>query len=436
MVWSAALTLAALVARGAAADPAVLAIPKVHADRAAALVARLGDRQFPERDAAYRELEAMGRLALPAVRAGRMSADAEVRQRCGRLSPVMETDDLGTRLMVFVADADGRYDHRVPGWELFRSAAGDTRPARDLFAAVTRDRANWPLLAALRGPGVEVRTELLALAGGPAGFADRPPPARAAQAAAVRRWEFFAARTAPTLEDDDAPPVKRPRPQAPEIALVLLAETLHPERMNTRNGRHEIDANSLLNDKAGNDALLGQGRYGPAFARLGRVWMDTRDGNGILYAYNLAKNIKLDPATVGRYAARVVGRRDMPVEGRAECASRLARDRQTDHLGVIVGGFGETEGLGDGLLRDHLLAAAVVLTGQRPDDYGFRADPNRGVLFVAPQALFVAPEGTKPKDVAAVVAAQRAAAFDRWRNWEATTFGAAAGPLGAVARLP
>ncbi len=324
-----ALSVAALLVRLGIDNPAALEVPATHRERAVALVVKLADRQFTERDSAYRELEGMGRLALAAVRDGRRSADAEVRLRSERLAPAMETDELAARLLVFVADAAGRYDHQVPGWELFRAAAGDDRPARDLFAEISRNRDNWPLLGALRGPGVDVRGGLLAAAGGAGAFADRPPPARAAQAGAVRRWDFLVAQEAPPAveADDDAPPVRRPPPAVADVALVILAETLHPERLAVGGRLLPLDyVNSFFNRKPGRDALEGASRFGPAYARLGRAWLDTRDGPGRLAAYNLAKHIKLDPPTVRRYAARLLDWRDCPDDVRAECLRRLAED--------------------------------------------------------------------------------------------------------------
>lgn len=424
----AALALAAFAVRGGVANPAALVVPTVHQERAAALVAKLGDRQFTERDAAGRELEAMGRLALPAVRAGAKSADAETRVRCERLLPPMEAAELTARLMVFVTDADGRYEHRVPGWELFRAAAGDDRDARGLFAAATADRANWPLLTALRGPGAEIRPGLLAAAGGPGAWADRPNPAAAAKAAAVRRWEFFAAKNAPAADDDDTR-VKRPEPTVPEMALVVLAETLHPERARgNRQGRYEMDVNSFFHTPPGRAALEGKGPFGPAFARLARVWLDTRDGDGALAAFAHAERMKFDPPTLCRYAARVAARREMPADRRLHCVALLVRENAVDHLGAVLAYLDDGEPAQPGLVRDHLLRAAVRLTGQDPADYGF-ADSGPG-------APYRVPDRVKPKGVPWWVAGRRAAAFARWRDWEADRFGAAAGPAVVAGARP
>ena len=425
MGWSAALALAALAVRGAVDNPAALVVPPAHQARAVALVDQLGSRQFAERDRASRELEGMGRLALPAVRAGSRSADAEVRTRCDRLRPPMEAEELTARLGVFVADAAGRHDHAVPGWELFRAAAGDDRPARDLFAAVVADRANWPLLTALRGPAADLRPGLLAAASGVGAWADRPAPARAAQAAAVRRWEFFAEREAPPGLDDDPPRPRRPDVSVPDMALVVLAETLHTAQKDNRGGRYQIDVNSFLNRRTGRDALEGKGRYGPAFARLGRAWLDTRDGDAVLYAFHLARHSGQPADLVTRFAGRVLARRTLQADDRAKALELMVRDRPAGALGLVLGELHAPEPADPGL-RDHLLAAAVLLTGQSLADFG--------LVAAAPVGQFPPVLDAPPDEVAERAAARRAAGYARWRDWEATRFGAVAGAAGVVGR--
>ncbi len=421
-----AVAVAAGLLGGAIDNPAVLLVPAAVQTRATALVTQLGDRQFSEREAAARDLDDLGRLALPAVRAGRRSADAEIRRRCDHLAPSMEAAELAARLRVFVADAAGRYDHAVPGWELFRAAAGSDTAARELFAAAVLDRENWPLLAALRGPGVDVRAGLLGAAGGLGAWADRPTPATAARAAGVRRREFFDRSEPPHGLDDDELGRHKPRPLGvPEMTLVVLAETLHPERLTGRTG-YQKDVNSFFGTTTGDTALRGKGPFGPAFARLGRVWFDTRDGPGVLHAYSRAKRLEWDAATVRRYAARLVGHRPIGGEARAEAALYLASEAATDHAGAVIGQIDDADPLGGGQVRDLMLLAAVQLTGQRAADYGLGAAGLGG--------LFQPPADTKPADWGKVTEAQRAAAFARWRDWEATRFGAVAGPLGAVAR--
>lgn len=418
----AALTVAAVLVHAGIDNPAALAVSDGQRHRASALVTQLGDRQFTIRDAAARDLGAMGRLALAAVREGQKSSDAEVRLRCGRLLPAMEIAELAVRLQVFVADTTGRYEHQIPGWELFRAATGDSRAARNLFAEISRNQGNWPLLAALRGPGVDVRTGLLAAAGGPGAWADRPLPARAAQAGAVRRWEFLVAREAPELViDDDRPPPRRPPPSVPDVALVVLAETLHSERLAVKSKLMPPDfVNSFFNTGPGRQALEGKGKYGAGFVGLGRTWMETRDGAGVLHAYSLAKHTGRDPATICRYAARVLYRRELvSADMRVECLLRLAKENATEHLGAVLAEFTDDESVGLTQIRDYALAFAVRLTGQRLDAYG--------ITVGDPAGLFSLPKGTKPEKIGEVVADLRREAFSRWRTWEVERFGAAAG---------
>ncbi|HTK75005.1 MAG TPA: hypothetical protein VL371_07070 [Gemmataceae bacterium] len=70
---------------GAAADA-----PPADASDAERLVQRLGSPRFAEREAAFKALDALGAVALPALRNAAKSKDAEVRQRAGELLGKLE----------------------------------------------------------------------------------------------------------------------------------------------------------------------------------------------------------------------------------------------------------------------------------------------------------------------------------------------------------
>jgi hypothetical protein len=115
----------------------VLTLP-AWADEPAALAERLGAARYPEREAAARALEALGRDALPALRAARRSEDPEVRARSAALLARIEAEAM-------------------------------VRPT--LVRLDFRDRPLAEVLDALAGHG-GVRLRLLAPSGGP--LAARP----------------------------------------------------------------------------------------------------------------------------------------------------------------------------------------------------------------------------------------------------------------------
>src|SRR5438105_4731987 len=122
----AALVLAASTASAASPDPKDLAIPAGELSKARALIARLASEDFDDREAAQEDLAKMGRLALPALLDGmNTTASPEVRFRCQALLPKASAQDFQARLATFLADADGKFDHDLAGWNEFRALAGN-----------------------------------------------------------------------------------------------------------------------------------------------------------------------------------------------------------------------------------------------------------------------------------------------------------------------
>jgi hypothetical protein len=113
-------------------DPAKLAIPAEVRSRAETLVRQLGSQAFRDRDTATRELFRMGRLALPALYDAREDADPEVRMRAERLLPRAEAEDLRARVDTFLADAEGKFTHDLPGWHRFKALAGKDQLVRGI----------------------------------------------------------------------------------------------------------------------------------------------------------------------------------------------------------------------------------------------------------------------------------------------------------------
>ncbi len=90
----------------------------------AELVRRLGAEQYADRQAAAQALRALGKDALPALRAGVASRDAEVRKRSGELVAIIEREWLSTPTMLtldfqdrslerIVGSIDGRNGNRL-----------------------------------------------------------------------------------------------------------------------------------------------------------------------------------------------------------------------------------------------------------------------------------------------------------------------------------
>jgi NAD+ synthase (glutamine-hydrolysing) len=96
----------------------------------------------------------MGRLARPALVEGAASdSDPEIRYRCSRLLPKAGADELKARLDTFLADANGKYDHDLPGLKQFRKHVGSDGKARALFVEMVKSPYNVEVLQAIdKGP--------------------------------------------------------------------------------------------------------------------------------------------------------------------------------------------------------------------------------------------------------------------------------------------
>jgi hypothetical protein len=115
--------------------------PESPAAMAAALVDKLGSARFKDREQAERDLVRIGTDALPAVRAGLKSADAEIRSRCQRIVAVIEEEerrrqdaDLCRKARAYAeaAQAKGRQD--LPLREAYEKLVGSGSSARKLYA--------------------------------------------------------------------------------------------------------------------------------------------------------------------------------------------------------------------------------------------------------------------------------------------------------------
>ena len=138
------LTVAAPPSDPASGDRVVSAKPAAPKDtsshesdaEAREWVKRLGAPEYREREVAARQLLALGPSARPALQEGMQSADLEVRVRAWALLQEIAHSGFEARLKAFVA-GDPRVDP-PPGWDRFRAIVGDHQAARRLYAEMCR----------------------------------------------------------------------------------------------------------------------------------------------------------------------------------------------------------------------------------------------------------------------------------------------------------
>ena len=249
-----AVGLCAVPAFASSPDPKDLAIPPAEASRARTLVQKLGSDLFRERENAHAELVKMGRLARPVLTDAAFSdPDPEVRARASRLLPKATADDLKARLDTFLADADGRFEHNLPGWEPFRKATGGDKAARDLFVEAVKVPANMEMLAAL----------------------DKPPET-AGRAVADRRFTLYTVLSRRFQGLPSTGPGQTVT--IPDVTALLVAETVVESRHIPAGQFRFLGAYYFLQQAPASGALVTGSTVGHAepFRKLVAAWLETR----------------------------------------------------------------------------------------------------------------------------------------------------------------
>ncbi len=356
---------AVLLAAGPAAPPAVSPDPRSlevsAADREAAraLVRRLGSDRFADRDEASKQLRAMGRRALPALaEAVARDPDAEVRHRCELLLPAAAAEDFDARLAAFLADADGKFAHDLPGWAKFREQTGNDPLARELFAELLKSEPNRDLIAGLAQGKEELERRVIA-----------------------RRYELYLQ----VFPRRGWAGVGQPEPTLIDAAGLLFAESLVPDKFTPRGALRTATPYAILT-RTGVRTELTTHRFGPAVQKLAIAWMDTREtAPSLSQAISLAS--QLHPKAVGRYAAKLIRTGGATAYQRASAATTVARVGTRDDLPALVplltddAAVRTTAGGADIQVRDVALAMAALLTGRDPAEFGMVSQSSGGPQY-------------------------------------------------------
>jgi hypothetical protein len=149
------------------------------------------------------------------------------------------------------------------------------------------------------------------------------------------------------------------------------------------------------------------------------AWLDSRvDVIDLYSALTLANNMKMDEPA-GRLASRMLGTAGLPAYYKGMALNTLVRLKPADALPAVEKAFADTGALTTTItvvngmrvqqsieVRDAALAAAVVLAGQSPRDYGFDGFPANGAIG----NTFSYTWARIPDD-------KRKEALDKWKAW-------------------
>jgi hypothetical protein len=381
-------------------DPKSLVVTPEELSKAKELVQKLGNEAFVERESAERDLASMGRLARAALLEGvNLDPDPEIRARCRTLLPKATAEEMKARLDSFLADTEGKYEHDLPGWHQLRATVrGEwkmfgwtytVRPnadkaARELFIEFMKAPGGRQVLAAVSGT-----------------------PEDLGAVVATRKTEIYQAMY---------PRIAGVTPRVPtpyEVGVVVFAES----QVHSRYVPRAIALSTSITRSNLQSMVNGTDGKAVAMRAVMNAWFDSRTDAAELYAaYTLANNMQNHDAS-GRLAGRIMSTPGVQGFYKGQVLTTMVRQKATDQLPNIEKAFTDTTVLTTTIkvvngmqvrqtieVRDAALAAALVMTGQEPGDYGFESFPkNTGVNFSYAWARI-------PED-------KRKEAFEKWKTW-------------------
>jgi hypothetical protein len=321
----------------------------------AALVRRLGSSEGAEREAAEKQLKALGAAALPAVTAGVFSSDPEVASRCAAIRQHIREAEAR-------AFIEGKQEPKsAAAWKRFKALVGDSPEARKLFAEMTDDDRRAKELEKGEAGSAEAREAYAAAV-------DRAQQAYTKAMSKFQRQPISdeLGRAARAALVEATPPS--------EVAAALFLGT-HP----LPDGAADPPVTGAL-FKAGFTAGVDGPSKGP-FRKLFAAWLDRRrnpdalrtgmdaalfDGlaEAVPPARQLLADKELPPRLIGQ-ALLVVGnfgtRNDLPL------LVAFRDDTRTTSTATRPGGAS----LGATQVRDIAAGMALHLSGQDYEKYGF-----------------------------------------------------------------
>ena len=361
---------------GTSPNPKALTISPEELSKATQLVQKLGSEEFTAREAAHRELATMGRLARPALLDGvSRNPDAEIRKRCRLLLPKATAAEMKARLDAFVADTAAKYEHDLPGWHKLRAVV---RGEWEMFgwtlaARPAADKAARTLyIEMMKAPGG--REMLAALDGSPTALG---------RMVAGRKQDLynmrFSRRGGPSRNVSAA-----------EVLVAIFAESQVDSSLVPR----ATALTTVLQTSGLLTQVRGTTERAQAVQAVMTAWFDSRTDPVELYSALSLANGMTNNDVAGRLAGRLM------ISGgqgyyKGSALTTLVRLKRVDQLPAIEKAFTDMTVLttvarfvnGKQVrqsieVRDAALAAALLLAGQEPQDYGFAAFPkNIGANF-------------------------------------------------------
>jgi hypothetical protein len=271
------------------------------------------------------------------------------------------------------------------GWTFTPRPTAD-KAARELFIEFMQAPSGRQLLTALDGPANEL-----------------------GQMVAARKTEMYYAKY------PRGGLVPSRNPTVAEVAVVVFAES----QVSSRSVPRAMTITTVLTTSGISGVVQGTDDRALAMRAVMTAWFDSRTEPVDLYsALTLANNMRNDDAA-GRLAGRMMSTAGLQGFYKGQALATLVRLKMNDQLPNIEKAFTDTAVLTTTIkivngmqvrqsieVRDAALAAALIMTGQNPDEYGFEGFPKGGAGTTTFSYVW-----------AKISEDKRKGAFEKWKAW-------------------
>jgi hypothetical protein len=343
-----------------------------------ALLRQLGADSFEARELATRRLEGLGLAAKAVLQEGMSDRDVEVRTRARRLWQTVQSQDFENRLKAFVADIEGKLEHRLPGWSRFREVIGGDKLARELFVDMQRHEPG--LLSA----------------------SDSSPKA-AAEMFAIACRDYQQSMFGIHGQRQDIP--------VGSIASLIFVGS---DPKISVNDQSAMLVYQFMHQPAMQSALQGSGGQVDVLRKLLGAWVGRSLGVNARYQ-NLMLAMQYNLKEGLHPALEMIKSTAVHASQKAYAIVAVGKLGSKDHLpevekllsdSTVCAAFRVNDQQISTETRDVALAVLVHLTGQNLKEYGFdRAQSNPQMLFFPYTLGFTEP-------------ARRDAAMKKWKDWK------------------
>ncbi len=396
-------------------NPKSLTVPDEELSKAREFVRQLADEEFADRERAEAELAKMGRLARIAILEGATGDPSpEVRNRCQLLLPKATSLEMQARLAVFLADAEGKFEHDLPGWNEFRETVRADwyilghklrtdrsldQAARQVFAEIISSPINRFIMFAVGSQSMDINS----LAG-------------------ARRQELYSQKYPRSIVINGM--VQRAGPKRdPSLTDILTLLFVESQTSSKYVPPRTASISVLISSSGLTTVARGTDPKSRVYQAIAAAWLDTRwEPVDMQNAMTIATNLGMTDQSV-RLALRLFESKSATVYYRGNAAATLARTGDKTLIPRIAKAMDDKTVLTtirknmpgkpvnewptfEVQIRDVALAVSIILAGRNPTEFGFTDQQSGATVNYSYTRYYLTEESRKE-------------AFEKWKEFRA-----------------